>query len=297
MNRSWPVKVIALIAYSVITFGSAEGLIDISTIRWGWDDALLDSTEEDAEAGVREAVFGEHTQWFSCAAVNPVPTVQLGAPPVHGSFTRPFARQTLFQYIYDLCEDDWSSTSLRRHAIVEDGHVVRVAEDEPIGYFEGLSQVAVIDLNGNGLDELLRWYDGNHHTRVTIAVFTEDAVRTIAWFYAYLDDCDGDPLYGASAWLAIPKYRPIADSWPEFSLEYTVFDCNAYMEPLEDGADALADVLAEAAVDPVGSAMAVLALAWDGNQPAQLEVARMFEQGTVLPRDPELSEWWREQAR
>lgn len=297
MNRSLPVKVIALIAISVITVGRAEGLIDFSTIRWGWGDALLESTEEDVEAGVREAVFGEHTQWFSCDAMNPVPTVQLGAPPVHGSFTRSGARQTLYQYVYDLCEEDWSSAFLRRHAVVEDGHVVRVVEDEPIGYFDGLSKVAIIDLNGDGRDELVRWYDSNHHTRVAISEFTEDAVRTVAWFYAYLDDCDGDPLYGASAWSAIPKYRPIADGWSEFSLEFTVFDCNAYAEALEDGANALSDVLVEAAVDPVASAMAVLALAWDGNQPAQLEVARMFEQGTVLPRDPELAEWWRAQAR
>lgn len=288
--------VAVMVGVGPATFVAAAGFADLPAIRWGWDEPLLDPSDEGLEASVRQAVFGDHTPWFRCEPVDPLPTVNLVAPPAHGSFTRPGARQTLFQYVYDLCDDASWTRHPRRLAIVEDGEVVWVAEDGHAYFFEGAWQLAVVDLNGDGVDELVRWYGGNHHDRATITAFVGGDVRTIVGFLTSADDCDGDPSWGGVSWSATPRVRPGDAGWAEFALEFVLYDCHVYVEPDRDADGPLAAALALAATDPAGSATAVLALAWDGHPAAQREAARLFEEGTVLPRDPELAAWWREKA-
>ena len=286
----------ALVGLGPATFVAAADFVDLPAVRWGWDVPLLDPSEEGFEAGVRQAVFGDHTPWFTCAPVDPLPTVNLVALPAHGSFTRPGARQMLFQYVYDLCDDASWSRYPRRIAVVEHGELVWVAEDGHAYSFESIWQLAVVDLNGDGIDELVRWYGGKHHDRATITAFVDEGVRTIAGFTTSADYCDGDPSWAGVAWSATPRVRPVDAGWVEFALEFVLHECFVPVEPDRDADGALAAALALAATDPAGSAMAVLALAWDGHPTAQREAARLFEEGTALPRDPELAAWWRAQA-
>ena len=296
MNPLRALVLAVVVGFGPVTLVAAADFVDLPVIRWAWDEPLLDPAEEGVEEGVRQAVFGDHAPWFTCAPVDPVPTVNLVGPPAHGSFTRPGARQTLYQYVYDLCNDASWTRYQRRLAIVEDGEVVWVAEDGYAYYSEGMSRLAVVDLDGDGIAELVRWYGGNHHGRATIAAFTDEGVRTIAWFDTFADDCDGDPSWGGVAWSATPKVRAVDAGWSEFALEFVLHECHVYVEPGPDGDDALAEALALATTDPTASAMAVLALAWDGDPAGQREAARLFEEGTVLPRDPELAAWWRGRA-
>lgn len=290
------VALAVVVGFAPASLAVAAGFAELPSVRWEWHEPLLDPAEVGAEAAVRQAVFGDHTPWFTCAPVDPLPTVNLVAPPARGSFTRPGGRQTLFQYVFDPCDDGSQTRYPRRLAVVEDGEVVWVAEDGFAYYFESMWQLAVVDLNGDGIDELVRWYGGIHHDRATIAAFADEGVRTIARFAVSADDCDGDPAWGGVAWSAAPTVRPVDAGWAEFALEFVLHECFVYVEPGRDGDGALADALVLAASDPAGSAMAVLALAWDGHPAAQREAARLFEEGTVLPRDPELAAWWRGMA-
>jgi len=283
-----------LLVVGLVSNATARELLGEGAITWAWDEPPLQPEEEVAEAAARWVAFGEHTEWFQCDASAPRPTVRLMAPPARGAFTRPGASQMLFQYVFDPCDEPWRTTYPRRAVIVEEGVAVRVLEDRSVGYYETLSSYEVVDLDGDGVHELVRRYAGMHHARVSIATVGDTALRQLASFLTFEDDCYVDPVHGGAAWGATVTYQPGDGAWPAFALEFEVFDCYVSVpEALQDAWEQrFEDALARAAGEPVASAMAVLALAWEGSPAAQRAAARMYEEGTVVPRDLELAAWW-----
>ena len=255
---------------------------------------------EAIESRVRAVVFGEHTAWPRCDAGESVAAVGLVGRPVEGTFTRPGAQQVLFQFVFDPCEESWPSPYPQRFVVVEDGVVIQVVDGPGVAYYESVSVVESVDVDGDGIDELLlRRNVGPHYSEASITSLGADGLRTIVWFAVAEDNfAEFGPFFAATSWSASIHW--VADDGGQHrpALDFTVFEALSVVSPAQraDWDAQLEAARSRREVDPVGAAVAILDLAWAGSAAAQREVAGLYERGEILPLDAELAAWWQERA-
>jgi len=255
---------------------------------------------ESIESHVRAVVFGEHTAWPRCDAGHAVPAVELVGRPVEGAFTRPGAQQVLFQFVFDPCEEAWPRLYPQRFVVVEDGVIVHVVDGHGVAYYESVSVVESVDVDGDGIDELLlRRNVGPHSSTASITSLGADGLRTIVWFAVAEDNfAEFGPFFAATSWSASIHWVADDGGQRRPALDFTVFEDLVAVSPAKraDWDAHLEAARTRREVDPVGAAIAILDLAWEGSVAAQREVAGMYERGEVLPLDAELAAWWQERA-
>lgn len=270
---------------------AAEAAMPLPWIEWDHSTEV----EQTQAVPIAEAVFGPTTNATRCDQ-GTMPMTRLLFPPISGSFTRPNADETL--YIYWYCDDTANAFVINRVlAIAAGNEILAVVPHQPMRYGGIVIQaVAAADFNGDGLMELVEEHSTMEYSAVHVYSINDTGTTRLSTVTTSLNSCDLEQASNWSIELAFsPDPRPGALA--ALTGKRTYHSCD-YLDPLRlRSYEHLYHELATLKFhDPADYAVQLLSLAQLGYIDARKDLAQLYRDGDIMPRNNTMADWWNERA-